>query len=161
MDNVVIIITISVAVIIGVLLAFIPTIIANSRKCVNRTAIFLINLFLLFSGIGWLVALIWAIAGETEAEQRKKFEYQRMQQMQQMQQMQNAMMQNAMMQMQNWNMMNGGMPNGGMPNGNMMNGGMPNGSMMNNGNSMDNGILNDNITQTSIDVKRIMDQDTN
>lgn len=134
---------------IGVLLLFLPAIIANIRDCVDRTAILLINLFFGLTIIGWFVALIWAITGQTVAAQRKKYEKYRMQQMQEMTEMQTVAMQNAMMQMQNWNMMNGGMPNGnmmnnGMQNGNMMNNGMPNGNMMNNGNSMDNGMLNDN-----------------
>ena len=123
-----------IPIIVGVLFLFLPTFIANIRNCVDRTAIFLINIFLSFTVIGWLVALIWSITGETVAGQRKKYEQYRMQQMQQMQEMQTAMMQNAMMQMQNWNMMNGGMQNGNMPNG-----GMQNGNMMNNGNIMNNG----------------------
>ncbi|WP_409049437.1 superinfection immunity protein [Telluribacter sp. SYSU D00476] len=39
---------------------FIPTIVASSNGKTNTTSIFLSNLFLGFTFIGWVVALIWA-----------------------------------------------------------------------------------------------------
>ncbi|MFA5604938.1 MAG: superinfection immunity protein [Dehalococcoidales bacterium] len=39
---------------------FLPTIIAVVRKKRNTLAIFLLNLFLGFTFIGWVVALVWA-----------------------------------------------------------------------------------------------------
>ena len=42
---------------------FLPTIIAGSKNHPNRHAIFLVNLFLGWSGLAWFVTLIWAIVG--------------------------------------------------------------------------------------------------
>jgi len=49
--------------IVGVLLIiyFIPSFIAYSRKCPSSNAIFALNLLLGFSGIGWVVSLVWAL----------------------------------------------------------------------------------------------------
>lgn len=40
---------------------FLPTLVANGRHLPERTGIFFLNLFLGWTGIGWLIALIWAI----------------------------------------------------------------------------------------------------
>jgi hypothetical protein len=40
---------------------FIPTIVACSRNHTNALAIFILNLFLGYTLIGWVVALIWAV----------------------------------------------------------------------------------------------------
>jgi hypothetical protein len=48
--------------IIGILVYFIPTMIAIARKHKNALAIFLVNFFLGWSFIGWVVALVWAVA---------------------------------------------------------------------------------------------------
>ena len=40
---------------------FIPTMIAGVRERINKGAIFCMNLFLGWSFIGWVVALIWAV----------------------------------------------------------------------------------------------------
>jgi len=42
------------------LLYFLPTIIAMARSKRDAMAIFLLNLFLGWSVIGWIVALVWA-----------------------------------------------------------------------------------------------------
>ncbi len=39
---------------------FVPTIVAYRRKHHNKKAILLLNLFLGWTGIGWVGALIWA-----------------------------------------------------------------------------------------------------
>jgi hypothetical protein len=44
---------------------FIPTIVANSRKKTNATAIFVMNFFLGWTFLGWVGALIWACLVET------------------------------------------------------------------------------------------------
>lgn len=52
---------------LAVVLYFVPTIIAGKRGHPNGTPIFLLNLFLGWTAIGWLAALIWsasAIADE-------------------------------------------------------------------------------------------------
>lgn len=43
---------------------FIPTFIAYSRKKTNASAIFALNLFLGWSLIGWVAALIWALSNK-------------------------------------------------------------------------------------------------
>ena len=40
---------------------FIPTIVAYSRNHRNALAIFILNLFLGYTLVGWVVALIWAV----------------------------------------------------------------------------------------------------
>jgi hypothetical protein len=42
-------------------LYFLPALIAGGRHLLERTAITLLNLFLGWTFIGWIVALIWAI----------------------------------------------------------------------------------------------------
>lgn len=39
---------------------FIPTFVANSNQKENTTAIFLLNLFLGWTFVGWVIALVWA-----------------------------------------------------------------------------------------------------
>jgi tryptophan-rich sensory protein len=48
-------------IIIGIVVYFIPTVVAFVRGRVNKGAIFCMNLFLGWSFIGWVVALIWAV----------------------------------------------------------------------------------------------------
>lgn len=43
---------------------FLPTIIASSRNARSMTGIVLLNIFFGWTGIGWIVALIWALTGE-------------------------------------------------------------------------------------------------
>ena len=43
---------------------FIPAIVGYSRKKHNKGAILVLNLFLGWTGIGWVVALIWAVAND-------------------------------------------------------------------------------------------------
>lgn len=44
---------------------FLPTIIALMRRSANTGGIFLLNFFAGWTGIGWIISLIWAIAGRT------------------------------------------------------------------------------------------------
>ena len=46
---------------------FLPSIVAAARKHRNTTAIFFLNLFLGWSGIGWIGALIWALTNPYSA----------------------------------------------------------------------------------------------
>lgn len=48
----------------ALLLYFLPTILAFSRKKVNKGIIFLVNFFLGWSVIGWVVSLIWALSAD-------------------------------------------------------------------------------------------------
>lgn len=49
------------------LLYFIPTLLALVRLKRNTMAIFALNLFLGWSVIGWVVALVWAFTHDKEA----------------------------------------------------------------------------------------------
>jgi hypothetical protein len=49
---------------VGLFFYFVPALIAADRKNPNTTAIFILNLFLGWSLIGWVVALVWACSGE-------------------------------------------------------------------------------------------------
>lgn len=53
--------------IVGFLIYFLPTIVALSRGHLSALAIFLLNLFLGWTLIGWLLALIWSCTGNTAA----------------------------------------------------------------------------------------------
>lgn len=44
---------------------FLPTTIAVIRKRSNTMAIFVLNLFLGWTLIGWVIALVWAVATDT------------------------------------------------------------------------------------------------
>jgi hypothetical protein len=46
------------------LIYFIPSIIANNRNHRQFTAIFLLNLLLGWTFIGWVAALIWAVTND-------------------------------------------------------------------------------------------------
>jgi len=48
---------------------FIPTFVAFSRKEANTGAIFILNLFLGWSLIGWVVALVWALSNNETNKQ--------------------------------------------------------------------------------------------
>jgi uncharacterized membrane protein YfcA len=51
---------------IGLAAYFIPSIIASSRRHKERWPIFLVNLLLGCSVIGWIVALIWSCSSQVE-----------------------------------------------------------------------------------------------
>lgn len=55
--------------VIGCLISlyFLPTILANANKKRNADAIFVLNLLLGWTFIGWVVALVWAVSTETPA----------------------------------------------------------------------------------------------
>ncbi|HEX9198388.1 MAG TPA: superinfection immunity protein [Acidobacteriaceae bacterium] len=53
---------------IGVALYFLPSMIAGLRRTTHSLWLFAANLFLGWTGIGWLVAVVWAFTGETHAE---------------------------------------------------------------------------------------------
>ena len=57
-------VVIGVIVLVAVLYVhFLPTIIAYRRRHPSRTAILLLNLIFGWTLIGWVVALLWALAG--------------------------------------------------------------------------------------------------
>lgn len=40
---------------------FVPTIVASSRKHADQNAILVLNLFLGWTFVGWVIALVWAV----------------------------------------------------------------------------------------------------
>ncbi|BBP46982.1 hypothetical protein THMIRHAS_23550 [Thiosulfatimonas sediminis] len=57
------------AILFFIFIFFLPTIIAVNRDCDNKVAIIVINIVLgLLWGIGWVVALIWALVGDKRVE---------------------------------------------------------------------------------------------
>ena len=61
--------------VVGLILYFLPTFIAMSRGKANGTGgVFLVNLLLGWSVIGWFVAFIWACSGDTSADKRREEE---------------------------------------------------------------------------------------
>ncbi len=49
---------------------FFPTLISLIRNCKNKLGIFVLNLFLGYTFLGWVGALIWACIGENNFKKR-------------------------------------------------------------------------------------------
>lgn len=54
---------------LGLALYFLPSIIGFKKDQPNKVAIFLLNLFLGWSLVGWVVSLVWATKKETQPVQ--------------------------------------------------------------------------------------------
>lgn len=52
--------------VLGLAIYFLPSILGFSAKKDNKFAIFLLNLFLGWSLIGWVVALVWAVSKDKQ-----------------------------------------------------------------------------------------------
>lgn len=64
---------------IGCALYFVPTICASSRDVAKSTGIIVLNIFLGWTVVGWVIALVWAVSGETKQQVRmKEFAFERM-----------------------------------------------------------------------------------
>lgn len=57
-----------ILIIFAIALYFIPTIISISKGRDNTVAIFVLNLFLGWSFIGWIVALVWAVSNNSNQQ---------------------------------------------------------------------------------------------
>lgn len=55
--------------IIGFLFYFLPSILGFARHQPNKTAILILNIFLGWSFIGWIIALVWAFKKEAQPVQ--------------------------------------------------------------------------------------------
>jgi len=53
-----------ILIVISLFIYFIPTIIASCRNAENTGWIFLVNLLFAGTGVGWVIALIWAIVSK-------------------------------------------------------------------------------------------------
>jgi hypothetical protein len=51
----------------GLAIYFLPAIIANKRSHPSSTAITLVNFFLGWTFIGWIVCFVWALSGDHQA----------------------------------------------------------------------------------------------
>ncbi|WP_127088178.1 superinfection immunity protein [Aquabacter cavernae] len=60
-----------VFIVVGVLVYFYPAWTAFTRKPDNFMGVFVLNLFLGWTAIGWLIALIWAFSGPNERRKRR------------------------------------------------------------------------------------------
>jgi hypothetical protein len=56
------------AILCGIAMYFLPTIIAHHRRHVSSGAIFLVNFLLGWSIIGWVVCFAWACSGNTREQ---------------------------------------------------------------------------------------------
>ena len=56
--------TLMILAIVGLALYFVPTMVAVTRNCKARNGIEVVNLFLGWTIVGWVVALAWAASGE-------------------------------------------------------------------------------------------------
>jgi hypothetical protein len=65
-----------VGALIAMLIYFAPTIVAYNRRHMSSGAIFLLNVFLGWTVIGWILSLIWSFTGNTRANAER---YSRMQ----------------------------------------------------------------------------------
>ena len=62
-----------ILIIVGILIYFIPMFIANSRHVKNMDGIVLVTLFLGWTVLGWLIAVVWASSAETREEYNFKY----------------------------------------------------------------------------------------
>jgi len=60
-----------VLIVVGILVYFAPTFIANNRNMASSTAVFLINLLFGWTLLPWLICLIWASEGRVEKKQTR------------------------------------------------------------------------------------------
>lgn len=65
-------ISIFLIIILVVLFYFLPAIVASNRKNPQTMSIFVLNLFLGWTLLGWVIALIWACANVSETTETKK-----------------------------------------------------------------------------------------
>lgn len=54
--------------ILSVVIYFLPAIVAQSRHHTSSNGICVLNLFLGWTILGWIIALVWAFSGNPEAE---------------------------------------------------------------------------------------------
>jgi hypothetical protein len=52
--------------VVGLFLYFLPAIIVVDRKLLNSGSIFIVNMFLGWTLLGWVGALAWALAGTAQ-----------------------------------------------------------------------------------------------
>lgn len=68
MEELFLILAIIVGIAVGLAIYFAPTIVAFKKGQQNKLSIFLLNLFLGWSLIGWVVALVWATKNDEKVQ---------------------------------------------------------------------------------------------
>jgi hypothetical protein len=58
----------SVLLILAAILYFVPSVVAGVRGHHNQAAIFVLNLLLAWTAIGWIIALVWTATAVREAK---------------------------------------------------------------------------------------------
>lgn len=66
MENVLVFVGIVLAVLAGLFVNFLPWLVAWARSHRSTPAIFLVCLFFGWSCVGWVVALVWSLDGNTD-----------------------------------------------------------------------------------------------
>ena len=67
LTNIIDAIVIIVVIVLILLIYFLPSVIASFRKHSCRWAIFFLNLFMGFTGFGWVAAFVWAFTNNSTA----------------------------------------------------------------------------------------------
>jgi hypothetical protein len=63
---------IAVALVVSVAAYFFPTIVAKLRGSASSGGVFIVNLFLGATGVGWVGALVWAVSSETKRDRERR-----------------------------------------------------------------------------------------
>jgi ABC-type sugar transport system permease subunit len=58
----------AIASVIGLVLYIVPILVAKKRNCKAFSGIVIVNIFLGWSLLGWVAALVWAAVGEPKPE---------------------------------------------------------------------------------------------
>ena len=58
----------AILVVISLFIYFLPTFVAKGKKHPNFMSIFLLNFFLGWSLLGWVIALVWAVKNEKSSQ---------------------------------------------------------------------------------------------
>jgi len=67
-DGAALVVTLLLMLAMGVLFYFLPAIIGSKRRVNNSGWLFVVNLLFGWSGLGWIVCLLWAVCGQTRAQ---------------------------------------------------------------------------------------------
>lgn len=60
----------SLTLVLILVIYFVPTIVAFLAGHENKVAIFILNLFLGWSGLGWVIALVWSVLNQSRSRAR-------------------------------------------------------------------------------------------
>jgi len=68
MEDFITLIMLSLFVVSIIAVILLPTLIARFRRCQSIGLIFLVNILGIWIGIGWPIALIWSIIGQSDSK---------------------------------------------------------------------------------------------